>query len=144
MARLLMRWLRRRRRPVQATVLTDYPTDARPSGSIPSKAEPDPKVERRSKLRRRVLVASLYVVFSGGIVAALFGNGGLLDLVRLHGEMRSLQVQLVEQQARVDELRWKVGRLESDPMAKERIAREDLGMIKPGEKVFLLPKEDSP
>jgi cell division protein FtsB len=144
MARLLMRWLRRRRRPVQATVLTDYPTDARPSGSMPARAEPDPRAERRSKLRRGVLVASLYVVFSGGVVAALFGNGGLLDLVRLHGEMRSLQVQLVEQQARVEELRHKVGALESDPMAKERIAREELGMLKPGEKVFLLPKEESP
>jgi cell division protein FtsB len=144
MARLLMPWFRRRRRPIQATVLTDYQTDARPTSGVPSRAEPNPRAERRSRLRRRVLVASLYVVFSSGLIAALFGNGGLLDLVRLHGEMRDLQVRLVEQQTRVDQLRLEVGRLESDPLAKERIAREDLGMVKPGEKVYLLPKEDGP
>jgi cell division protein FtsB len=129
---------------VQATTLTDYPTDARPASDIPTREAPDPRAQKRRTLRRRVLVASLYVVFAGGVIAALFGNGGLLDLVRLHGEMRDLQVELVEQQAIVYNLRLEVEKLESDPMAKERIAREELGMVKPGEKVFLLPKEDEP
>jgi cell division protein FtsB len=144
MPRLFIFRFWRRRRRIQATELTDYQTDARPATGIPSKPDPDPWAEKRSKLRRRVLVGSLYVVFSAGVVAALFGNGGLLDLIRLHGEMRDLQGQLVEQQTVVEELRREVERLESDPMAKERIAREELGMAKPGEKVYLLPKEDEP
>ena len=32
--------------------------------------------------------------------------------------------------------------LEQDPAAKERIAREELGMANPGEIQFLLPRED--
>jgi cell division protein FtsB len=144
MPRLFISRFWRRRRRVQATELTDYQTDARPATGIPSRPDPDPRAEKRSKLRRRVLVGSLYVVFSAGVVAALFGNGGLLDLVRLHGEMRDLQHQLVEERGRVERLRLEVERLDRDPVAKERIAREELGMAKPGEKIYLLPKEEEP
>ncbi len=136
-----MAWLRRRRRAVQATTVADYPTDARHAGLGPGR-EADPQAARRRRLRNRVLVSSLYLVFCAGIIAALFGNGGLIDLIRLYGEMRQVRMELAKQQAVVVGLEEQVRSLQEDPMAKERIAREELDLAKPGEVVILLPREE--
>jgi cell division protein FtsB len=137
-----MAWLRRRKRAVQATTVADYPTDARQSGIGTSREPADPQAVRRKRLRNRVLVSSLYLVFGSGIIAALFGSGGLIDLIRLHGEMREVRGELARQQAVVSGLEERVRSLQDDPLARERIAREKLGLVKPGEVVFLLPKQE--
>jgi hypothetical protein len=103
-----MAWLRRRKRVVQATTVADYPTDARHAGVGPGREPADPQAARRRKLRNRVLASSLWLVFGAGIVAALFGNGGLIDLIRLSGEMREVRGELAQQQAVVAGLKEQV------------------------------------
>ena len=141
-----MDWLRLRRRAVEATFVTEYPTDARRSMDEDRLGEPDPDVELGRKLRRQAMLFILYSFFIAGLVAALVGKGGLLDLLRLHGDLGTARAELLEQQRRVEQLRFQVERLRSDPAALERVAREKLGLAKPGEVVFLLPpsEADSP
>jgi cell division protein FtsB len=119
------------------------PSDARPlDGARRRPNEPDPDVELRLKLRRRAARLLFYVVFIAGAIAALVGERGLVDLVRLSNERDRVRVELEEQRAKVAEHRRAVEELKGDSMAKERIAREQLGLVRPGETVFLLPKED--
>jgi cell division protein FtsB len=135
-----MDWLRLRKRAVEATFVTEYPTDARRSVEDDRTGEPDPDLELGRKLRRRVMVFILYTFFISGLIAAMFGRGGLLDLLRLHEDLGTARAELAEQQGRVQSLRRQVEQLRSDPAARERVAREELGLVKPGEVVFLLPR----
>jgi len=88
-------------------------------------------------------VLAFNVVFIGGILAALIGRGGYFDLVRHRGQRQEARLQAAEQQARNEALRRAIDALERDPAAKERIAREQLGMADPGEIQFLLPRDDA-
>jgi cell division protein FtsB len=100
----------------------------------------DPEVSRRVKLRRRALVLGLSGVCLAGSVAAFIGEGGYLDVLRLRREISGLQADIEQREAAVARLEEEVLRLEEDPMARERVAREQLGLVRPGEIDFLLPR----
>ena len=134
-----MDWLRLRKRAVEATFVTEYATDARRAIDDLRGGEPDPDTELGRLLRRRVAVFLLYAVFVGGAVAALFGNGGVIQLLRLHADLRAARSEVSDQRRAVEALQREVALLKEDPMARERIAREELGLARPGEVVFLLP-----
>ena len=137
-----MDWLRLRKRAVEATFVNEYPTDARRAMDDLRGGEPDPDVELGRRLRRRVAIFLLYAVFIGGSVAALFGKGGVIQLLRLHGDLRTARTELSDQRRAVEELRRDVALLKDNPMSRERIAREELGLTRPGEVVFLLPRDE--
>ena len=120
-----MDWLRLRKRAVEATFVNEYPTDARRAMDEFRGGEPDPDIELGRRLRRRVAIFLLYAVFIGGSVAALFGKGGVIQLLRLHGELGDARSELGEQQRAVNRLRRDVALLKEDPMARERIARQE-------------------
>ena len=86
-------------------------------------------------------ILAFNVVFVAGILAAFVGRGGYFDLARHRDQRQEARQQLAEQQARNDALQRTIELLEHDPAAKERIAREELGMASPGEVQFLLPRE---
>jgi len=120
---------------------TDVKSDAAPRGSRPRPGDDQAESERRRRLNRRVtvlLIASFFVVFSA---AALFAEGGYFDLVGLHGQRDQALRDVTEQQARVDALRRQVGLLQTDPLARERIAREQLGYARKGEVTIILPRD---
>ena len=66
----------------------------------------------------------------------VFGQRGLLNMVRYKKEKQ----ELVEEAARLKQenqkLRLEIDRLQSDYTYIERLAREELGMVKPEEIVF--------
>ena len=120
-----------------------YPTDASTSdagervGSVP-----DPALLRKSVRKRRGAILALVLVFMGGTAAALFGDRGYLDVKRQDVRLRDLREGIDAHQQRVDALKRQVDRLRTDPAAVERIAREDLGYVAPGEITLLLPEDD--
>ena len=73
----------------------------------------------------------------------LVGEKGLLETVKKRQEFRTLEESI--QRARVENalLREEARRLRSDPTAIEDLARRELGLIKPGEHLFIL-KDVSP
>jgi cell division protein FtsB len=115
-------------------------TDARPAAAIRPGEAPDPQVERKRRLSRRAGAALLGVFAAIGAIMALFGEGGFLEARRLRREIGTLRadVELRRQAVRRLEDQW--DRLQRDPLALERIARERLGLARPGEIEFLLPR----
>ncbi|ANM28702.1 hypothetical protein ABI59_02375 [Acidobacteria bacterium Mor1] len=93
-----------------------------------------------AKLRAGLLV----VTFVGATLTAFLGDRGYLDVQRSQRELEALQAEVAAQRQRVRELDRRARRLQSEPEAVERIAREELNRVLPGETLFLLPKEAGP
>jgi len=104
----------------------------------------DAELERRRRLRRRVVPLLLGAVFLAGTAAALFGEYGYLDLRRSRRELAEAEQRLQERVDRVRRLRLEVRELRHGTSGVERMAREELGFIRDGEVTFLLPVTDEP
>lgn len=72
------------------------------------------------------------------IVDGLFGERGLLAMLRARHEYQELSAVIDRQRAENTKYREEIRRLKEDPAAIEEIARRELGLIKPGEKVFIV------
>jgi cell division protein FtsB len=62
------------------------------------------------------------------------------DLSAARQREHLLETRISETHHRIDELRGRIERLRSDPGTLERLAREDLGMVRPGDVVIELPE----
>jgi cell division protein FtsB len=87
---------------------------------------------------RRVLQYLLIFVSCVLVVDAVVGEKGLLAMMKAREEYRELQASLGRVRAENARLREEVRRLREDPNAIEEIARRELGLIKPGEKLFIV------
>ena len=94
-------------------------------------------VKRPSRNRRIVQLLILFVA-SIIIVDGLVGERGLLAMLRAHHEYDELAASVARQRAENARLRDQARRLREDPSAIEEIARRELGLIKPGERVFIV------
>ena len=101
------------------------------------------KIEKRHPSRnRRIVQVLLILVASVIIVDGLVGDRGLLAMLRARHEYDELAASIARQRADNARLREQARRLREDPGAIEEIARRELGLIRPGERVFIL--KDSP
>jgi cell division protein FtsB len=69
---------------------------------------------------------------------ALVGDKGLLAIVKARHEYRALESAVTRGRAENARLREEARRLREDPSAIEELARRELGLIKPGEKLFIV------
>ena len=69
---------------------------------------------------------------------ALVGDKGLLELIKARQDYRSLESSLLKIRNENARLREEARLLREDADTIERVARERLGLIKPGEKLFIL------
>ena len=136
-------WLRFRGRQARKHAEREF-TDARPVSEHARRLALDPAAKRRLKLRLRALVLGLVGVCLAGSVAAFVGRGGYLDMLRLRGEIGRLRAEVELRREVVERLQQEVRGLEREPAARERIAREQLGLLRPGEIDFLLPRDPQP
>lgn len=93
---------------------------------------------------RRVLRLLFLFVAVLIVVDALVGDRGLLaalDARRQHDELAAVIARQRAENARLSE---EARRLKDDPSAIEEIARRDLGLIRKGEKVFIVKDLASP
>ena len=76
-------------------------------------------------------------------VAALaimaYGAQSLTRVLQIRHEVESLEREIVGLRAETAELQATVAHLRSDPDAIEKLARELLGFVKPGDRVLKLP-----
>lgn len=89
--------------------------------------------------RRWAFVAALVLALLFGVQA---GEYSTLDWLALRKEERIEARRVDELQQVVDSLTRYAQRIETDPELQERIAREQHGMLRPGEHAFIL--EDVP
>lgn len=77
-------------------------------------------------------------------IDALVGDKGLLAMLQARQQYRDLEQSLAEVRAENADLREEAERLREDPSAIEELARRDLGLIKPGEKLFIVKDVPTP
>jgi cell division protein FtsB len=102
-------------------------TDLAMTTSMPSR-------RRRGRIVRYLVVAVCGVL----IIDALVGDRGLLAMLKARQQYRSLEAALAESRAENMQLREQARQLREDPQAIEDIARRELGLIRPGEKLFII------
>ena len=102
---------------------------------------PEPK---RRKTKRLALGKRPIVLWLVGLAAAVFvvdnlvGERGLLAMLRARQEYDQLASTIAQARSENARLRGEIQRLREDPKAIEEIARRDLGLMKPGEKLFII------
>jgi cell division protein FtsB len=72
------------------------------------------------------------------VVDGLVGERGLLATARARHEYDDLSAAIVRLRAENGRLRDHARRLTDDPGTIEEVARRDLGLIRPGEKLFII------
>jgi cell division protein FtsB len=72
------------------------------------------------------------------VLNAVFGDKGVLALSRAQRQQARMVVELDRARDENARLREEMRRLREDPATIEDIARTELGLIKPGEKVFII------
>lgn len=87
---------------------------------------------------RRALQYLLVFVSCVLVVDAVVGEKGLIAMIKARQEYRALEQSLGQARAENARLREEARRLREDPAAIEEIARRELGLIRPGEKLFIL------
>ena len=75
---------------------------------------------------------------------AVFGDQGIREVRRLRAERRELAQTVAAHRANRDDLERQVRHLRDDTRTIETRAREELGMIRKGETIFLLPERHDP
>jgi len=78
------------------------------------------------------------------LAAAFLGDNGVLPLWRLRGQVETLHREVQTLEAEHERLSRAVSGLRDDPQVMERIAREDLGLVRPGERVLRFPRTSRP
>jgi cell division protein FtsB len=71
----------------------------------------------------------------------LFGSHGLLAMRRTQTQMQELRREIDRLNKANSDLNHQVQALRTDPKAVERIAREEMGLARPGEMIFKLPDQ---
>lgn len=91
--------------------------------------------ERRALIQRilPLLLLGLAIV---AVPAMLFSSSGLARLDRLEAEREAARLEMSRLGKRVEELRARVRHIKADPDAVERVARDQLGLVRQTEVVF--------
>ena len=85
-----------------------------------------------------LLSAVLTMVF---LISFMFSEEGISELQRARKQVDDLEREIAQLQSDNVRLRKEIDSLGRSTFVVERIAREDLGMSKPGEVVYMLPRE---
>jgi cell division protein FtsB len=96
--------------------------------------------ERRPEvgLRRKAVVLTSVLLLIALVVGSMFGDRGILHLITERQRADALRMEIETLRAENLRLYAEIGELRTDPRAVERIAREELGLARPGETLFLL------
>ena len=99
----------------------------------------DPKRtgQKRPDRTRRIVQALLFIA-AVIVVDALVGEQGLFAMLKARRQAEELAATIARQRAENARLREEIRRLNEDPAAVEEVARRELGLIRPGEKVFII------
>jgi len=99
---------------------------------------------RRRWLALLGLAAAAFILLKL-LLSLLLSDMGVFTLLDLHRTRTELQQEISGLREKNAALADQVGALRSDPVYIEALAREQLGMVRPGERVYrLVPREPAP
>ncbi len=76
------------------------------------------------------------------ILVTVFGERGVLHLWRLYGEENRLDEQNYRLQKANEALRRRIYRIRNDDAYLEKLAREELNLVRPGDIVYRFPNSE--
>jgi cell division protein FtsB len=88
---------------------------------------------------RRHARQTLGLAFLALLLQGIFGTHGYLAMRRTQQEIKQVREQIGKLNSENKSLAGEVNALKTDPKAIERIAREDMGLVRPGELIYKLP-----
>jgi cell division protein FtsB len=100
-----------------------------------------PDAPARSDSFRPVLGATVLLFFALLAIAALKSDR---DLEAARSRERMLTAKIAASRAESERLKVRIDRLRHDPGMLERLAREDLGLVRPGDMIVELPEPGGP
>jgi cell division protein FtsB len=94
-----------------------------------------------TSLRRKAATLASLCALIALLVGSLFGDRGILQLLAQRERAERLQQEIAELRAENGRLAAEIESLRRDPRAYEKLAREQLGLARAGEVVFLIREE---
>jgi len=92
-----------------------------------------PQAKRRRTLQMLLVFVTLVLVIN-----ALVGERGLMETLRARRQHHDLVASIERLRMENAHLREQARRLRTDPATIEALARQELGLIKPGEMLFII------
>ena len=100
---------------------------------------------RKGRRGQRALLVTIDVFVSFMVIDAFVGERGQAALVRTRQQYKELAMEVALKQAENGRLRERNRRLRApDPAAIEEIARREYGLIRPGERLFIIHDVPAP
>ena len=96
------------------------------------------KRHRHQTRTRKVVLGVVGLLTSILIINALVGEQGVVSVMRARAERTTLETVMDSLRKENQDLRQLADDLRTDPSTIERIARDDLGLIAPGEQVLII------
>jgi cell division protein FtsB len=78
------------------------------------------------------------------LLVIVAGIKGYRDLATINAEKQNLEAQITASESRIRVLKDRIVRIKDDPATLEQLAREELGWVRPGDVVIVLPEEPAP
>lgn len=92
-------------------------------------------------LRKKAAALGSVIALIALVVGSFFGDRGFIQLVAKREQAELLKREIEDLRAENGRLAAEIVALKTDPRAIERVAREQLGLARPGETVFLIREE---
>jgi cell division protein FtsB len=90
------------------------------------------------------MAAALLALTFGYLPYLIYTHSGFAHYLRLRRDLLSITAQNARLRAENERLQREVEALQTDPRALERVARAELGWVRPGEVIFDLQPETKP
>jgi cell division protein FtsB len=98
----------------------------------------DGKGREAHGLRKKATTLFSIIAVIALVVGSLFGDRGILQLLRQRERTEALARDIEQLREQNRALAEEIAALRRDPASIERLAREELGLARPGESVFVL------
>lgn len=106
-----------------------------------AKSQHKAKSEEPQSFWRRHALSILGLAMLLLAIHDVFGSHGLLAMRQAQSQIRELRGEIDRLHHENGDLTKQVQSLRSDPKAVERIAREEMGLARPGEMIFKIPDQ---
>ena len=100
-----------------------------------------PRVDVRKLSPQRLGTVAMVVLAVG---LAVFGVKESVRAWQMRRDMRAVEREVQTLRAKQEQLTRTVDRLRNDPLYIEKLAREEMGMVREGETVLKFPSQSSP
>ncbi len=95
-----------------------------------------------SRFRQTLILCLAFFVLL--ILTAFFHDEGILTVFNLQDQMAEMRESNTELSEKNLKIRKEIEALKSNPLAIEKIAREKLNLVKPGETVYQIVRKNPP